>query len=104
LVDEMNYFKSCCLSWDSSFVPQQIDNKIPVKFIRDYLNIEFYGRQKIYCYDIDNCISLMGLSTEKPLHIKNIPSVNKSYFQIIIDWFIEKYGLVKRVKVTDFMY
>lgn len=104
LVNEMNYFKSCCLSWDSSLVPHQIDNKIPIKFIRDYLNIEFYGNKKIYCYDIDECISLIGLSTERPLYIKNIPSVNINYFQMIIDWFIEKYRLVRRVKVTDFMY
>ena len=100
----MNYFKSCCLSWDSSFVPHQIDSKVPIKFIRDYLNIEFYGSKKIYCYDVDECISLIGLSTKKPLHIKNNPSVNKDYFEIIINWIIEKYGLLKRVKVTDFMY
>jgi len=47
---------------------------------------------------------LIGLSTEKPLYIKNIPSVNNNHFEIIIDWFIEKYGLIKRIKVTDFMY
>ena len=104
LTDEMNYFKYCCLSWDSSFIPSQIDSKVPIKFIRDYLNNEFCVNKKIYCYDIDECISSLGLLIEKPLHIKNIPSIDKNYFQIIIGWFIQKYGLVRRIKVTDFMH
>jgi hypothetical protein len=102
--DKMNYFKYCCLSWDCKHIPQEIDNKIPIKFIRHYLNYEFYGNKKIYCYDIDECISLLNLSSERPLYIKNIPSIDKNFFGTVVDWFIEKYGMTKRIKVTDFMY
>ena len=104
LSDKMNYFKYCCLSWDSKHIPKEIDNKIPIKFIRDYLNYEFYSNKKIYCYDIDECILLLNLNCEMPLYIKNIPSVDKNFFKTIVDWFIKKYGLMKRIKVTDFMY
>ena len=104
LSDYMNYFKYCCPSWDSKHIPQEIDNKIPIKFIRDYLNYEFYSNKKIYCYDINECVVTLGLNSEKPFYIKNIPSIDKNFFEIIIDWFIEKYGLMKRIKVTDFMH
>ena len=47
---------------------------------------------------------LLNLNCEMPLYIKNIPSVDKNFFKTIVDWFIKKYGLMKRIKVTDFMY
>jgi hypothetical protein len=100
----MNYFKSCCLSWDSKYIPQEIDNKIAIKFIRDYLNCEFYSNKKIYCYDIDECVSLLNLNSERPFHIKNIPSIDKNFFGIIVEWFVGKYGMTKKIKVTDFMH
>jgi len=104
LDDEMDYFKYCCLSWDSKYIPNEIDNKVPIKFIKDYLNYEFHSNKKIYCYDIDECISSLNLSSEKLLYIKNIPSIDKNFFEMVVDWFIEKYSMVKRIKVTDFMY
>ncbi len=100
----MNYYKQCCLSWNSEYIPKEIDNKIPIKFIKNYLNMEFYGNKKIYCYDINECIDTLRLNSEKPFYIKNIPSIDKNFFEIIVDWFIEEYKLLKRIKVTDFMY
>ena len=100
----MNYFKSCCLYWDSKYITQEIDNKIAIKFIRDYLNCEFYSNKKIYCYDIDECVSLLNLNSERPFHIKNIPSIDKNFFGIIVEWFVGKYGMTKKIKVTDFMH
>jgi hypothetical protein len=105
LLDEyMNYSQYCCFSWDSEYIPEDIDNKTPIKFIRDYLNNEFYSTKKIYCYNIHKCILFLNLKSEKPFYIKNIPSVDRNFFQTIIDWFIREYKLIKRIKVTDFMY
>jgi len=92
-----------CAQWDSSWIPENIDEKNPIKYLKKYLNTEYVSDEKIYCYDIHNCIKELGILSERPYGIKNIPSISKNKFNIIVSWFVSKYNLLKRVKVTDFM-
>jgi len=92
-----------CAQWDSSWVPENIDEKSPIKYLKQYLNSEYVGDKKIYCYDIYDCIKELGILLERPYGIKNIPSISKNKFDIIVNWFINEYNLLKRIKVTDFM-
>jgi hypothetical protein len=92
-----------CSQWDSKWIPETIDEKNPIKYIRNYLNTEYLCYKKIYCYDIHNCIKELGIFAERPYRIKNIPSVSKNNFDIIVNWFVSEYNLLKRIKVTDFM-
>ena len=90
-------------SWSSRYIPDLIDKKNPVKYIKIYLNSEYLSYKKIYCYDIYRCISELGIIVERPFDIKNIPSIPKNNFEMIINWFVEEFGILKRVYVTDFM-
>ena len=92
-----------CFQWDSGWIPESIDKKNPIKYIKRYLNDEYVSNKKIYCYDIHNCISELGILEQRPYGIKNIPSVSKNSFDIIVNWFISEYNMLKRIKVTDFM-
>ena len=92
-----------CLSWNSAWIPEEIDGKYPIKFIKEYLNNEYVSSKKIYCYDIHNCISKLGILEQRPYGIKNIPSVSKNIFDIIVSFFVSEYNMLKRIKVTDFM-
>lgn len=97
----MNEF--ICSWWNSKSVPETIDNKTPVKYIKEYLNMEYVSDKKIYCYDIHNCMSELEISSMRPYGIKNIPSVKVYDFRRIENWFLSKYNMLKRIKVTDFM-
>ena len=92
-----------CSSWNSHWTPEVIDEKNPIKYIKRYLNDEYVSNKKIYCYDIHNCISELGILEQRPYGIKNIPSVTKNSFDIIVNWFVSEYNMLKRIKVTDFM-
>jgi len=92
-----------CPQWDSGWIPEVIDEKNPIKYIKRYLSDEYVSNKKIYCYDIHNCMSELGILEQRPYGIKNIPSVSKNSFDIIVNWFISEYNMLKRIKVTDFM-
>ena len=97
----MNHF--ICSSWNAYWTPEVIDEKTPIKYIKRYLNDEYVSSKKIYCYDIHNCIFELGILEERPYGIKNIPSVSKNSFNIIVNWFVNEYNMLKRIKVTDFV-
>lgn len=92
-----------CPQWNSNWIPEIIDEKIPIKYLKNYLNTEYLSHKKIYCYDIYYCIEELGIAADRPYGIKNIPSISKNKFNFIVDWFVSEYNLLKKIKVTDFM-
>ena len=92
-----------CSSWNSYWTPENIDEKKPIRYIKRYLNDEYTSNKKIHCYDIRDCMFELGILDQRPYGLKNIPSVSKNSFDIIVSWFVSKYGMLKRIKVTDFM-